>query len=367
MKQLLSLLAVMALLFGCSGADRDLLSEISGVWRAKQDGAMVTINHDGNKLMFAIADTVIPATLGAIDDANNTVNFNVNLTTGNPGIWTLKQVWDKEHKTFHLVFTLHDGTQDELAFVRKISTDDLNRFAAVDSSSKTVGASSSDAVNKQVVQSPQAVEPGEIKASSSEQSGICAGLDLTITAEQLECLERKYTAADKELNLLYKQKMASLDDARKASFKKEQIAWIKEKESKCAQAGKEVAGGSYEPVMIKDCLVQMTESRVAYLTAANATAGQVALVKIGPNTKAIVKMSDGFWTADYDDVEGAPDGYVAAFHVMKKVKNPILNTAPLPSGKYFLRMEENGRILEAVAVSDGKAAYLTLRPDMEPF
>jgi uncharacterized protein YecT (DUF1311 family) len=59
--------------------------------------------------------------------------------------------------------------------------------------------------------------------------------------------------------------MASLDESRKAALKKEQVAWVKEKESKCPKAGKEVEGGTLETVMINDCYVQMTEKRVEYL------------------------------------------------------------------------------------------------------
>jgi len=61
--------------------------------------------------------------------------------------------------------------------------------------------------------------------------------------------------------------MASLDDARKPTLKCEQIAWIKEKESKCAKAGKEAEGGSMEGILINDCKIAMTEERVAYLHA----------------------------------------------------------------------------------------------------
>lgn len=112
---------------------------------------------------------------------------------------------------------------------------------------------------------PAAPAVQQKQSSSVEQSGICKGLDLSITAEQIECLDRKYTTADKELNNIYKQTMSKLEASRKSALKKEQIAWIKEKETKCAKAGKEMEGGTLETVMIKDCFVQMTEQRIAYL------------------------------------------------------------------------------------------------------
>ncbi len=112
---------------------------------------------------------------------------------------------------------------------------------------------------------PAAPAVQQNQSSSVEQSDICKGLDLSITSEQIECLDRKYTTADKELNNIYKQTMSRLDASRKSAMKKEQIAWIKEKESKCAKAGKEAEGGSLETVMIKDCFVQETEQRLTYL------------------------------------------------------------------------------------------------------
>ncbi len=108
------------------------------------------------------------------------------------------------------------------------------------------------------------VQPAE-QVNTVEQSGPCKGLDLAVTAEQLECLDRKFAIADGQLNDAYKQLMATRDETTKAALKKEQIAWIKEKEKTCAQAGKEFEGGSMEAVLISDCKVQMTEKRVAYL------------------------------------------------------------------------------------------------------
>lgn len=104
------------------------------------------------------------------------------------------------------------------------------------------------------------------EGATVEQSGICKGLDLVVTAEQLECLNRKFALADKKLNESYKQLMGTLDDSRKYALKKEQVIWIKEKEEKCARAGKEMEGGSMEAVLISDCEVQMTEQRLTSLT-----------------------------------------------------------------------------------------------------
>ncbi len=100
---------------------------------------------------------------------------------------------------------------------------------------------------------------------STEKSGICKGLDLAVTADQLTCNGLRFDAADKELNSTYKHLMASLNTERKAELKSEQIVWIKKKEKECPEAGKEVRGGSLEGVLISDCHAAMTEDRLKYL------------------------------------------------------------------------------------------------------
>jgi uncharacterized protein YecT (DUF1311 family) len=103
------------------------------------------------------------------------------------------------------------------------------------------------------------------QASTVEQSGICKGLDLSITVDQAECTGRRFTLADNKLNDDYKRVMASLSSDRQAELKNSQLAWIKEKETRCAEAGKEVEGGTLEPIVITDCQVKMTEERTTFL------------------------------------------------------------------------------------------------------
>lgn len=50
-----------------------------------------------------------------------------------------------------------------------------------------------------------------------------------------------------------------------ALTKKEQIAWIKEKETQCAQEGEEAGGGQLGAVVTANCNVFMTEQRLTYL------------------------------------------------------------------------------------------------------
>ncbi|MHB8137995.1 MAG: Cif family virulence factor [Smithellaceae bacterium] len=127
---LMSIVLFMIFISACDKKDSstNLLNDISGVWRAQSDGTMVSIIYKESKLRMLIGDDSIPVTLGEIDESNETVNLNIT-KDGKPFIWTLRRIWDKEKKSFHLVFTLDNGTQDNLSFVRKISADDMNKIA----------------------------------------------------------------------------------------------------------------------------------------------------------------------------------------------------------------------------------------------
>ena len=176
-----------------------------------------------------------------------------------------------------------DDKKQHLVVLKNIRMVDLFRISQALISNINSSNNKSTPSDNKAAATPQPVEPQTQKApvaaptqaqeapaaqpqtNTVEQTGLCKGLDLAVTAEQLECLNRKFTEADKQLNIVYRQVMAGLEESRKSALKKEQIAWIKEKETKCAQAGKDFEGGTMEPVAIADCKVQMTETRLAYL------------------------------------------------------------------------------------------------------
>ncbi len=116
---------------------------------------------------------------------------------------------------------------------------------------------------------PVASLPASAPQAAVDDTGPCRGLDQSITSDQIECLDRKYAIADRQLNDAYKALRANLDETGRAELKAEQIAWIKEKEKECDDAGKEFAGGTLETVTVKDCLVQKTAKRTAYLNSRN--------------------------------------------------------------------------------------------------
>lgn len=239
---------------GCG--KNELLNEMSGVWRAN-DKTLITLNYADKKFHFAANNDALDAELGVVDEKNKTVSLVMNLSTGKQ-TWTFRHEIDKENKTPHLVFTGHDGTQDILSFVRKITPADLEKFASTEllQPVKPVAQAASEAESR---------EQAFVEADFVDKEDICAGLDLTVTEEMFECSVRKGKIADRELDAMYKKLEARLDETRRQQLKKSQIAWIKQKEATCDQAGKELEGGTLQLVTINDCYAQETEKRVAHL------------------------------------------------------------------------------------------------------
>ena len=95
-----------------------ILSEISGIWRANEDGAMVTINLEGQEKYLTINNQQIPIQINGIDTENHIVSLKINANNQDI-IWTIQQIFQSDDR-FHLNFILHDGTQDELSFVRNL-------------------------------------------------------------------------------------------------------------------------------------------------------------------------------------------------------------------------------------------------------
>lgn len=93
------------------------LSDVSGVWRADQDGAMVTLRLEGNEKSVEINGQLFPVFIKGYDDDNKIITM---ITNRNPSeIWSVRQIFYKDGR-FTLNLTLHDGTQDDLSFVRNL-------------------------------------------------------------------------------------------------------------------------------------------------------------------------------------------------------------------------------------------------------
>jgi uncharacterized protein YecT (DUF1311 family) len=83
----------------------------------------------------------------------------------------------------------------------------------------------------------------------------------------LQCANFEFEKADKELNITYKSVRTSLPDERKATLKREQIAWIKDKESFCEGAANRAMSMSprFREAATNFCLAEVTQKRTEYL------------------------------------------------------------------------------------------------------
>ena len=230
-------LMTMVCLVGCSkfsGSSSGFLEEISGVWRAKTDATMISIVYTDKKIRLLFGDNAIPVTLGEIDNDNKTVNLNLTLD-GKPAVWTIRQVWDKENKSSHLVLTLQNGIQDELTFVRKISSDDLNRIANAEARSQggAIGeaAKPAETVNA-ATPAPTTQQPQDTTEMTWSPSFDCS--KVSNGPERLICSNKELSAADVQLAQTFKTALRASHD--KSALKREQNSWLKDKRDVCSDA-----------------------------------------------------------------------------------------------------------------------------------
>ncbi|MCP3727472.1 lysozyme inhibitor LprI family protein [Paraburkholderia sp. CNPSo 3272] len=302
-KKMLGVLLAMGMfaLSGCDSQKKEviavtapsstMLDEISGVWRAQSENTLMTIQYADHKVRLLFGDDFIPVTVGAIDDVNKTVNFNVILAaTGKPAVWTVREIWNEDKSSFHLQLTLHDGTQEDFGFVRKISTDDLNHIASLepqqtrtDSTAQTAAAAAAPAtsVDQQQQAQPVAVAasatPPAINTVSTVAVPVSASTDsnlalATQTAaapvqsgtfapsfdcakvstgpERLVCGSQQLSALDVQLAQAYKRNMSLTDDTK--ALKDEQIEWRKKARDACSTV---------------ECMAQAYQSRIDDLDA----------------------------------------------------------------------------------------------------
>ena len=104
-----------------------LINDMSGVW--SDGGTLVSIVYQNGVVQFWIDNEQKNVRLGDADIANETLNLLLKSThDGHEVIWTLKKRWNTDKTSYGLVLTTEDGDLENLSFVRKITTDDLNKF-----------------------------------------------------------------------------------------------------------------------------------------------------------------------------------------------------------------------------------------------
>lgn len=263
---LICLLALTTLcIAGCGEKDDDILKDISGVWGVQGETGLFSIIYQDKKISLLVDDQAIPVVLGEIDNENDTVNLKVTLKDGKPGIWTLRQIWDKDHKAFHLQFTFHDGSQASLSFVRKISTDDLNRIAnaeaRIEANAVQTAATASVEANRNLAPPPEtatdfsddsAITPDEESSEEHPEISWTPSFDCAKASnepERLICSNRDLSEADVNLSQAYKVALDSSQD--KEALKKEQNAWRQFERDACPDV---------------DCMALAYQKRIAQLS-----------------------------------------------------------------------------------------------------
>ena len=251
----------LALLFtavACGQKSPGILADISGVWRAN-DSTLVTFIYEDKKMRMLIGEEAMPVTLGAIDEKNNTVNLNLTLRNGKPSVWTVRQLWNGDKTSFSLQITLDDGGQDQLAFIRKISTDDLNKIANAEARSRPSTGASIGAAAPMSQQAPAplvapvpttiaeptaavpvpvavAVAPPTVAALVPEQaSAFSPSFDCAKAStgpERLICSSRELAAADVKLAQAYKSAANASTD--KDGLRAAQGKWRQSERDACS-------------------------------------------------------------------------------------------------------------------------------------
>ena len=76
------------------------------------------------------------------------------------------------------------------------------------------------------------------------------------------CAGRDFTAADAQLNALYKKLVALLDAHERVSLVKAQRAWLAWRDAECDYRTISSEGGSIRPMLIGECDTELTANRI---------------------------------------------------------------------------------------------------------
>ncbi len=76
-----------------------------------------------------------------------------------------------------------------------------------------------------------------------------------------ECVSAEAEFQDARLNSAYKKVLSGLPGDQKTALRNTQRSWIKYRDEKCELAGRRYDGGTIQPVIVTDCVMQMTAER----------------------------------------------------------------------------------------------------------
>lgn len=79
------------------------------------------------------------------------------------------------------------------------------------------------------------------------------------------CAERKFKAADAELNRVYNRLASKLDEGARTRLKATEVSWLKYRDDNCDYESSLYEGGSMRPLIYSSCMERMTKARTAEL------------------------------------------------------------------------------------------------------
>jgi uncharacterized protein YecT (DUF1311 family) len=107
-----------------------------------------------------------------------------------------------------------------------------------------------------------------LRAQSNLGSNSGSNLDCRVPQTQSamnQCAGLDYRRADEELNRIYRQLSRNLTNPRREQLTAVQLSWLQFRDDHCEFVSSRYAGGSIQPLILQDCLAQVTRSRTEQL------------------------------------------------------------------------------------------------------
>lgn len=83
--------------------------------------------------------------------------------------------------------------------------------------------------------------------------------------EMNTCAAAQFQTADKKLNETYQNALKRAEPPQRDLLKKAQIAWIALRDADCALVSSGTEGGSIQPMIASQCMMDKTDEREAFL------------------------------------------------------------------------------------------------------
>jgi uncharacterized protein YecT (DUF1311 family) len=84
-------------------------------------------------------------------------------------------------------------------------------------------------------------------------------------AEMNICADKRFKAADAELNRAYNQLARKLEAEARAKLKAAEVSWLKYRDDNCDYEASAFEGGSMQPLIYSSSMERMTKARTAEL------------------------------------------------------------------------------------------------------